>query len=173
MTVPFRAFNFTEALTGFEPVDRFDYTPRCLSRDLNTWVAETYTNQSDVNSLLSSSTIADFLSTMNGAPGTYALGVHGGGHYTMGPVGSDMFASPGDPAFYLHHSQIDRMWTIWQALDPKNRQTALSGTQTFLNIPPSANVTLNDIMNWGVLGPEMTVAEAMGTLAGPFCYIYE
>lgn len=84
-----------------------------------------------------------------------------------------MFASPGDPAFYLHHGMIDRVWTIWQAIDPVNRQNALAGTGTFLNIPPSANVTLDDEMNWGILGPVMTVSEAMSTMAGEFCYIYE
>ena len=68
---------------------------------------------------------------------------------------------------------IDRVWTIWQALDPANRQYALSGTGTFLNTPPSANVTLNDTMNWGVLGPAMTVDQAMSISAGPFCYTYE
>jgi tyrosinase len=89
---------------------------------------------------------------MSGTPGTYAMRVHGGGHFTMGPVGSDMFASPGDPVFYLHHGMIDRVWTIWQSLDPINRHYALSGTGTFLDIPPSANVTLIDTMNWEFLG---------------------
>ena len=173
MTVPFRAFQFAEALTGTEPADRFDYTPRCLTRDLNTYIAERYTNQSDVDALLAIDTIADFQSVMSGTPGTYDLGSHGGGHYTMGPVGADMFASPGDPAFYLHHGMIDRMWTLWQAADCKERQYAISGTHTFLNVPPSANVTLSDTMNWGVLGPEMTVFEAMSVTAGPFCYTYE
>jgi tyrosinase len=173
MTVPFRAFQFAEALEGTEPADRFDYTPRCLSRDLNTYIAETYTNQSDVDALIfGSATMADFQDTMSGVPGTYAMGVHGGGHFTLGPIGSDMFASPGDPAFYLHHGMIDRVWTIWQALDPANRQYQISGTGTFLNIPPSANITLDDTINWGVLGPEMTVRNAMSVTAGPFCYVY-
>jgi tyrosinase len=82
------------------------------------------------------------------------------------------FASPGDPAFYLHHGMIDRVWTIWQALDPINRQYAISGTRTFLNVPPSDNVTLSDVMDWGVLGPAMTVEEAMSVSANGFCYIY-
>jgi len=82
---PFRAFSFPEALTGSEPTDRFDYAPRCLSRDLNTYIAETYTSQADVDELVyNSSTIAEFQDTMSGTPGTYAMGVHGGGHFVMG-----------------------------------------------------------------------------------------
>jgi hypothetical protein len=35
-------------------------------------------------------------------------------HYTIGgDPGGDLFTSPGDPAFWAHHSQMDRMWTIW------------------------------------------------------------
>jgi tyrosinase len=84
-TIPFRAFSFPEALTGSEPTDRFDYAPRCLSRDLNTYIAETYTSQADVDELVyNSSTIAEFQDTMSGTPGTYAMGVHGGGHFVMG-----------------------------------------------------------------------------------------
>lgn len=40
----------------------------------------------------------------------------------------------------------------------------------FLNIPQSANVTLTGTLNWGVLGPAMTAAEAMSATAGLFCY---
>jgi tyrosinase len=60
--------------------------------------------------------------------------------------------SPGDPAFYTHHAQIDRVWNIWQALDFENRQDAISGTSTFLNMPPSANTTLDTIVDFEYVG---------------------
>ena len=64
------------------------------------------------------------------APG----GVHGGGHLTIGgDPGADFYASPGDPAFYLHHAQIDRVWTIWQALNAGNRTSQVYGTGTAFN----------------------------------------
>lgn len=31
---------------------------------------------------------------------------------------TDTFASPGDPIFFLHHAQIDRVWALWQKKDP-------------------------------------------------------
>ncbi|KAL2016187.1 hypothetical protein VTK56DRAFT_4076 [Thermocarpiscus australiensis] len=49
----------------------------------------------------------------------------------MGGLGLDAFASAGDPAFWLHHAQVDRMWAIWQNLDAKKRtsyQTMQTGT---------------------------------------------
>jgi tyrosinase len=80
--------------------------------------------------------------------------------------------SPGDPVFYLHHAQIDRVWAIWQNLDPPNRQNTIFGTGTFQNIPPSANVTMDDYVSVGVLNEPKKVRELLSTVAGPFCYVY-
>jgi tyrosinase len=62
------------------------------------------------------------------------------GHYAMGgDPGRDVFVSPGDPLFYLHHGMIDLVWFVWQLLDPKTRMqgpTAIAATRTFFNQPP-------------------------------------
>jgi tyrosinase len=59
-----------------------------------------------------------------------------------------VFVSPSDPAFYFHHSMIDRVWWLWQLLSTKDRTqgpTAVAGTRTFLNNPPSPNTTIDDV----------------------------
>jgi len=113
---------------------------------------------------------------MQGVPGTGDIGIHGGGHYSMGgDPGRDVYTSPGDPAFYLHHSMIDRVWWIWQMLDPKNRirgKDALAGTNTFLNMPPSAETTFDDYVRLGWVGADRQIKDLMSTLSGPFCYVY-
>jgi tyrosinase len=89
------------------------------------------------------------------------------------PLGGDLFASPGDPFFYLHHSSIDRLYWTWQNLDLANRQYALAGTITVNNIPPSRNAELSDLLDLGHVGvPVLTIQETSNTLGGPFCYIY-
>lgn len=61
-------------------------------------------------------------------------GVHAGGHFAIGGIAIDAFASAGDPAFYLHHAQVDRIWTLWQNIDePRNRTRQVYGTSTALN----------------------------------------
>lgn len=71
---------------------------------------------------------------------------------------------------------IDRVWWMWQMLSPQERQygeTALSGTSTFLNEPPSANTTMEDYLEYGwVGGNPLKIGDAMSTVAGPFCYVY-
>lgn len=114
-----------------------------------------------------------------GIPGTGDLGVHGGGHYALGgDPGRDVATSPGDPAFYLHHAMIDRVWWNWQMLagpgeDRVYGERALMGTNTFLDNPPSANTTLGDFVRYGyAAGPERRIRELMSTTRGPFCYAY-
>ena len=111
------------------------------------------------------------------ADSTFQIGVHGGGHYTLGgDPGDDVFTSPGDPAFYLHHGMIDRVWWIWQMMSPEERQSsskAIAGTRTFLNTPPSANGTLDDQIEFGyAAGPARPIRDLLSTVQGPFCYVY-
>lgn len=81
--------------------------------------------------------------------------------------------SPGDPAFYAHHSQIDRVWTIWQWLDIEKRQNQVAGTGTFLNSPPSPDTTLDTVVDLGyAAGTPTKMADLMSTVNGPFCYLY-
>lgn len=86
----------------------------------------------------------------------------------------DFFSSPGDPAFYFHHAQLDRLWTLWQARDPATRQFAISGTGTIDNAPPSPPFRLNDTITLGKLSPvgPQPIRDFLNTKGGPFCYEY-
>ncbi|KAI1440183.1 Di-copper centre-containing protein [Annulohypoxylon stygium] len=152
-----------------------DYNPRCLKRDFSAGVNSAYANATSiVNLIQQNDDIADFQLVMQGVPGSGSIGVHGGGHYTIGgDPGADVFVSPGDPAFYLHHGMIDLVWWTWQSLDYVNRRDAVSGTGTFLNNPPSPNTTLDDIVDLGYAGGyPITMRELMSIHDGPFCYTY-
>ncbi|KAJ5193984.1 Tyrosinase [Penicillium cf. griseofulvum] len=151
------------------------YNPRCLKRDLTTQILRDYANfTAIVDLILSNRNINDFQMNMQGIPGSGQIGVHGGGHYCMGGDPSrDVFVSPGDPAFWLHHGMIDRTWWIWQNLDLYKRLNAISGTGTFLNSPPSPNTTLDTLIDLGYAGGEtVAMRDLMSTVSGPFCYIY-
>ncbi|KAF2021979.1 Di-copper centre-containing protein [Aaosphaeria arxii CBS 175.79] len=157
--------------------DGLGYNPRCLKRDLTTWINRNFANASSVaRVIIKPKDIYDFQMTMQGYPGSGDLGIHGGGHYSMGgDPARDAFVSPGDPLFYLHHAMIDRVWWTWQLLDNEKRTGAegISGTGTFLDTPPSANTTLDTVIDLGfAAGPPQTVRDLLSTTAGPFCYIY-
>lgn len=151
-----------------------DYEPHCLRRDLNPRVVKPTLTAENVRALLSSPNITVFNQVMNVGVKPEVLGVHAAGHQGVGSDMSDFFSSPGDPIFYLHHAQIDRLWTQWQQLDPKTRQYAISGTGTLFNYPPSPVFQLNDTINLGKLSPKgpRPIREFMSTVRGIFCYEY-
>jgi tyrosinase len=160
------------------PNGPLSYNPRCLKRDLSSEVNRRYSNASSIlSNILKPQNVADFQLQIQGKPGTGTIGIHGGGHYSLGgDPGRDVFTSPGDPAFYLHHSMLDRVWWIWQMLDPKKRvfsEFAISGTNTFLDSPPSANTTLDDYVDFFYAGGTPTkIRDLLSTIHGPFCYVY-
>ncbi|KAK3346516.1 tyrosinase-like protein [Lasiosphaeria hispida] len=158
-------------------VDPTADNPRCLKRDLNPSIAKQWTSFRNTTELILYKTnIATFQGELTGDPRTSSnqVGVHGGGHFTIaGDPGADPFISPGDPAFYLHHGQVDRVYWIWQMLDFQNRQN-LFGTNTFLDFPPSANTTVDDLINIApLIGGIPKIKDLMSTVGGtPFCYVY-
>lgn len=72
---------------------------------------------------------------------------------------------------------IDKVWWMWQMQNAEERtsgSTALAGTLTFLNSPPSRNARLDDYNEYGyAAGPPRQIKELLSTTAEPFCYIYQ
>jgi tyrosinase len=152
-----------------------NHNPRCLKRDLTSAILQKWNNYTAIVELiLNNNDIWSFQMAMQGMPGSGSIGVHGGGHYAIGgDPGRDGFVSPGDPAFWQHHGMIDRIWWIWQNLDLKSRQNAISGTETFLNQPVSANTTLDTFINIGYAnGGPVAMGDLMSTIDSAFCYVY-
>jgi tyrosinase len=40
----------------------------------------------------------------------------------------NVFSSPGDPLFYLHHTWLDKLWQDWQSRNVSARLSAIGGT---------------------------------------------
>ncbi|PQE29394.1 hypothetical protein CJF32_00003136 [Rutstroemia sp. NJR-2017a WRK4] len=155
------------AFAPYGPDGGMGYNPRCLSRDISpVWANNT--KPTDVVRLVNGCTDLGCFDTACEA----IDGVHGGGHFTMGGLGLDAYSSPGDPAFWLHHAMVDRVWSLWQGLDPKNRVGMVYGTGTAFNVPPSPNVTVDTVIDYGVLAPPQKVGDLGSTISGPFCYTY-
>jgi len=190
---PFVNYTVNLGPVAFAPIDGdggLDYNPRCLGRDLSL-VWSNNTKPTDVVRTISSCTDLGCFDTVLEA----LEGIHAGGHFTIGSLNDDAYASAGDPAFWLHHSQIDRVWTIWQSLNPANRTHQVYGTSTAFNSgsrshfphlpkdksvlmrpilldPPSPNVTLDTSINFGVLAPQQPIHNLVSSIDGPFCYMY-
>ncbi|MGH7774205.1 MAG: tyrosinase family protein [Candidatus Binatia bacterium] len=62
---------------------------------------------SAINSVLSETTYTDFTAQLEGQ--------HDDAHVWVGGTMSVISTAPSDPLFWLHHAQIDRLWSVWQA----------------------------------------------------------
>ncbi|KAL4993753.1 hypothetical protein BDV10DRAFT_17459 [Aspergillus recurvatus] len=163
------------------PENAFAHNPRCLQRNLDVARVQYYNNASVVESLLSAPSIAVFQDLLDRTdPVTWQLviGAHGGGHISVGPTLADVFASPQDPVFMLHHGFIDRLWDAWQrsgsdAGEGTDRMKALNGTTMYTNPPGAEEATLDTVMEFGVLGGPKRIGEVMDVRRGEYCYRYE
>ncbi|KAG6363595.1 hypothetical protein INS49_008696 [Diaporthe citri] len=156
----------------------FNYNPRCFKRDLTDYALQRYANTSSVLSLLrDAEDIWTFETVMQGPEArsprrrSPALG---------GNPGRDVYTSPGDPAFWSHHANIDRVWWMWQMQDPDARagnvSTAIRGPLTTTNLyEPHGNGTLLSEQDLGHVADWETVplGELLSTTSGKFCYVYE
>jgi tyrosinase len=89
-------------------------------------------------------------------------------------IGIDFYTSPGDPYFWLHHSNIDRVWWIWQTQDYANRQQVIAGGTSMLGWGKAQSLEDNiDLEVLNVDGKKYKIKELVSTIAGPFCYVYE
>lgn len=75
-----------------------------------------------------------------------------------------------DPIFFLHHTQIDRLWTLWQQENPDIRNMEFGGPRTQGADTPGA--TLQDVMPYLGITPDIKVEEVMKTQTSLLCYAY-
>ncbi|KAG8164986.1 hypothetical protein KVR01_005261 [Diaporthe batatas] len=149
----------------------FEYNPRCFKRDLTDYALQRYANNSSVLSLLrESDDIWTFETAMQGSVDRRPR---------RRPLRAGRRPGPGDPAFWSHHANIDRVWWMWQMQDPDARaanvSTAVRGSLTKNDAyEPHGNGTILSEQNLGYVAGWETVplGELMSTTEGKFCYVY-
>ncbi|KAF2270213.1 Di-copper centre-containing protein [Lojkania enalia] len=151
--------------------DGMGYNPRCIKRDISNYLTTRDATTAQIAALITSSAdIGTFQNQMQAGNG-----VHPAGHFTIsGDPGSDFYVSPGDPAFWLHHSMIDRVWYIWQSQDFANREQVIAGGTSMMM--GGGKGTLEDVVNMDVVnvdGKSYKIKELVSTVEGPFCYVFE
>jgi tyrosinase len=152
--------------------DALGSNPRCIRRDVNPRIMA-YARANVTAPLIAGSPDMDAFQSEFQRP----LGVHAAGHLSIGgDPGGDFFVGTSDPLFYLHHGEVDRVYWTWQNHGLPERWSAVAGTVTMRNEPPSRNGTLDDVIDVGHLGPQARLGEltsTMGGFGGLFCYLYK
>lgn len=77
-----------------------------------------------------------------------------------------------DPLFYLHHGNLDRIFTLWQSKDLHRRLHQVGGPIVPFDYG-GQNVTLDFEINIGALAPNVTLEQVLDTEGGVLCYRYD
>lgn len=203
--------NTTLHIDQFYGVDYYyDY---CLAREFNQTAWESV-NQTYVDECY-------LLDDYNDANFCYVQNPHAGGHLATGGTVSlssfmppppaaynrhdcaqvltthtnnqmeDQNASPGDPVFFVHHANLDRLWWEWQQANLSSRLTDMSGqeipplsimlenkwvypSRAYLDYDgdPGNDTTLNHVLWMQEIIPNKTIAEVMDSSNSLICAEY-
>ncbi|KAH7009582.1 hypothetical protein EDB80DRAFT_762941 [Ilyonectria destructans] len=175
-----------EFIVNTGPGNSSAYNPRCLTRDIAPEFAISKLSQCIVDWTLEAEDFYEFDIRVQGGVTATTQGYHGGGHLGIGGnIGEmgDMYSSPGDPIFFMHHTNVDRLWDTWQRMDWPARRNDIGGPDTqyaypfnFFGDRDYHNITLDYAMDFSNLIPGkqyVTVKEVMDTQGGRFCYTYK
>ncbi|KAJ4985111.1 tyrosinase central domain protein [Stagonosporopsis vannaccii] len=148
------------------------YNPQCVRRD---FVPSIFLPFAHPDSVARGMAQPDFGSFSQLTEST----MHGAGHPGIGGLYgtlTDVWASPGDPLFFLHHANLDRAWWSWQNRNLTARLHDISGP-LFPNDYANAqgrNVTLNDKVHVGsTVNVTLPIKEIMDIHNDLLCYTYD
>ena len=88
-------------------------------------------------------------------------------------------SSPNDPLFYMHHSNVDRVWASWQNLDESHLYDFEGNTEFYWETGMRSGIpaTLEDPLLYGELkaldSEGLKIKHVMDTTEWPLCYTYE
>ncbi|KAJ7698575.1 tyrosinase [Mycena rosella] len=144
-------------------------TNHCLTRAFNDEYAWALSSAQIANTT-KQPTFENFRIELEGQPITPTMKLHDGGHFAVGAEMLNTYSSPGDPVFYLHHANLDRIWWIWQQMDLPERLFDVSGRSSV--DPPFVNITLAFELKMLNLAPLVPIRDVMDPRSQPLCYTY-
>ncbi|KAF2023949.1 Di-copper centre-containing protein [Setomelanomma holmii] len=131
----------------------------CLARNGDASKTQ-YTSQAMVDACNDQTDYASMASCQEG-------GAHAWGHNGIGAVMQDVYASPADPVFWLHHAFIDRNLRIWQNRD-SSRINNVDGNDAAGNA-----LTLDTTVNVYDFRPTVRIRDLLDTTSTTLCYKYD
>ncbi|RDW69196.1 tyrosinase central protein-like protein [Coleophoma cylindrospora] len=152
-------------------------TDYCLGRAWDNSLIQ-YSNSAAVEACTQHNDYYSFFNCMV----AYPDGPHVAGHTAVGMLMADIDSSPGDPAFFLHHNYVDRIWWQWQQANASFRMYDMSGNSVNLSLPlnientPASgwpNTTLDYTLNVADILPSVSIQTVMNVQGGYLCYKYD
>ncbi|KAM3084433.1 hypothetical protein ACMFMG_001463 [Clarireedia jacksonii] len=158
--------------------------PVCLRRDFSPLIGTKSLDEAHIKHTLNQTDYGWFTYVLDGAertvtpPNLQSTSIHTGGHWSIG--GSfghitDLYVSPSDPLFFLHHTNLDRVFWSWQTRRLPYRYTDISGPLVYADYDNevAGNTTLAYVLDVGTTNKNSTVGAVMNIRGGTLCYDYD
>ena len=175
---------FVNMTVIFGPGPNLEANPRCLARDFAPSLAVEKLSSEMADWVLEAEAFTEFDFRLQGVGiDVDGMTIHAGGHLGVGgDIGDigNMYSSPGDPLFYLHHANLDRLWDSWQRVDFGARKRDMGGPDTMFAFPwnfngdvPYENITLETVMEYRGLTGNVKIMDLMDIQSANLCIVYE
>lgn len=129
---------FPSWLVGFTPTVNLMGGPHVVNRNIGAFA--TLPDDTAVAGAMANGTFGSFAPALEG--------IHNSGHVWVGGTMGGVVTAPADPAFWMHHAEIDRIWAEWQAANP-GQHPALAGPAAIMDPWPEDEVATRDITALG------------------------
>ncbi|CZR69038.1 related to monophenol monooxygenase (tyrosinase) [Phialocephala subalpina] len=94
-------------------------------------------------------------------------------HLHLG-IGGEMFGigSTNDPLFFVHHTQVDRLWWLWQQQNPSERNHEYFGPRIEESDISTEEASIEDQVLMLGMGQDRSVRDLLTTNTDILCYKY-
>ncbi|KAH8888536.1 Di-copper centre-containing protein [Thozetella sp. PMI_491] len=163
---------FVGLMANLGPLTSVTYNPRCVRRDMAPFTLSAMSSAAQVTNSMRAPDYSSFDLASE-------FSIHPGGHLGIGGLyGSitDLWASPADPLFYLHHANVDRAWWSWQTRNISTRVLDIAGPAVPRDWGNArgGNLTLDERLHLGLgINVSATAREVMHIQQGRLCYTYD
>ncbi|MDH5540335.1 MAG: tyrosinase family protein [Rhizobacter sp.] len=99
---------FASWLLGFTPTVNLLSGPHTVTRNIGMFAL--LPNAAAVEAAMSNGSYNMFAQASEG--------IHNSGHVWVGGSMGGILTAPCDPVFWMHHAEIDRIWSVWQTAHP-------------------------------------------------------
>lgn len=144
---------FPSWLAGFLPsgITRLNGDPINLTRNIGArQIAPHLPSETEINTIMQYDRYFPFASHLEGVPvdPNQRIAAHNQVHAWVGGTMNNLFLSPADPVFWMHHAQVDRLWHLWQQSHP-NQHPTLTGARATLDPWPEKETDARHISDLG------------------------
>lgn len=129
---------FPAWLLGFTPTVNLLGGPHLVNRNIGAFAL--LPNAASVAAAMANGTFNTF--------GGALEGVHNSGHTWVGGTMGGITTAPADPVFWMHHAEIDRIWSEWQTAHP-GLNPALAGAAATMDPWTETEADTRDITALG------------------------